>query len=453
MRSSVVVVVLCCAACFVGLDLPPESQVLCAAADDCPAGSVCVVAVGRCVDVDSACVLDDGGAAGDGTACGDGLRCVDGACRGPFCGDGFVDDGEECDPRNDVLCREGCIAARCGDGILDSNEGCDSDRDDCVACTQLCPAGKGDCDFDVDNGCECDTPAIFTGYEGFVVSGVVDGDFLFLSRFPNSGDLQTELVRVDLRDNSLEVIVPRINSALFVQNERHTWVHIDVLQDDGVDITAPIIDGVVQDDVFRVPTFGIALVGDDLFVNHLKDGIYRHDAATGLTGEKLALDVCIEGCELQPCGDGFIISDYLEEGTLISHVFVDAAGVATHLFDTVGTFGNFGCTDDGTPTWVEGRSVLVLPRDPSGERRVVAQLPALDTTIVFQSPLLTLGGEPVVSAEFGFTSTAVRVRPFGGLRAVGAGFVVPVPRRVFLFEFFTGTLSQFNGAAGAGGAP
>ena len=46
-----------------------------------------------------------------------------------MCGDGMVDDGEECDDGNDVEtdeCLGTCVAAKCGDGVpQDGVEECD----------------------------------------------------------------------------------------------------------------------------------------------------------------------------------------------------------------------------------------------------------------------------------------------------------------------------------------
>jgi cysteine-rich repeat protein len=81
----------------------------------------------------------------------------------PSCGDGTVDEGEECDDGNEQS-GDGCSATCerekvpcCGDGILDAGEKCDdgntSNGDGCSSTCQLEPrCGDGT----VDAGEECD---------------------------------------------------------------------------------------------------------------------------------------------------------------------------------------------------------------------------------------------------------------------------------------------------------
>ncbi len=102
---------------------------------------------------------------------------------GPVCGNGELEDGEECDDGNDIdtdACVSGCLTARCGDGhVYIGHEACDdADTDDTDACLQTCvEAACGDghlhsgveqCDdgnLAGDDGCEsdcrfgCQTPA------------------------------------------------------------------------------------------------------------------------------------------------------------------------------------------------------------------------------------------------------------------------------------------------------
>ena len=70
----------------------------------------------------------------------------------PYCGDGVLDDGEECDDgdeNNDTepgACRVDCALPFCGDGICDLEE----HYDDCV---EDCPGVGEPCDQDDPNAC------------------------------------------------------------------------------------------------------------------------------------------------------------------------------------------------------------------------------------------------------------------------------------------------------------
>jgi hypothetical protein len=71
------------------------------------------------------------------------------------CGDGVVDDGEECDDgdgnADEVAdaCRLDCVAPTCGDGVLDADEMCDpatgprTSPDACLTCEQELPDAGG----------------------------------------------------------------------------------------------------------------------------------------------------------------------------------------------------------------------------------------------------------------------------------------------------------------------
>lgn len=75
-------------------------------------------------------------------------------CRGgPVCGDGVLDEGEQCDDGNNVD-GDGCSAectveSYCGDGVLDEGEECDDgnfvDGDGCSATCQMEGSGLGSC--------------------------------------------------------------------------------------------------------------------------------------------------------------------------------------------------------------------------------------------------------------------------------------------------------------------
>ena len=163
-------------ACFLSLRVPPDAGVSCAAASECPADLVCVLDIGRCVAADSPCLIQGKRtAAADGTACGDGRVCVAAVCVAAGCGDGFVDvtAGETCEPALDPACRDTCVLPFCGDGVVDDGEECDGTAPDRMTCTDC----RLDCGFDqaanetgancnksLDDGCECAvTAAELTG--------------------------------------------------------------------------------------------------------------------------------------------------------------------------------------------------------------------------------------------------------------------------------------------------
>jgi cysteine-rich repeat protein len=102
---------------------------------------------------------DPAGTCGDG-AVNEGEQCDDGNdsntdtcttnCFATFCGDGIVHEGvEECDDGNVVdadACSNTCVAAACGDGVAQMPEGCDDgNADNTDACLDTCiPASCGD---------------------------------------------------------------------------------------------------------------------------------------------------------------------------------------------------------------------------------------------------------------------------------------------------------------------
>jgi cysteine-rich repeat protein len=117
-----------------------------------------------------------------GGGCGVLLSCVDGLCQEPGCGNGVVEDGEECDDGDDdssdecvtdckaavcgdgfmhvgiELCDDGlansdtgrcklnCTLQSCGDGLVGPGENCDDGNDENAdACSNACaPMGCGD---------------------------------------------------------------------------------------------------------------------------------------------------------------------------------------------------------------------------------------------------------------------------------------------------------------------
>jgi cysteine-rich repeat protein len=88
-------------------------------------------------------------------------RCSGGQCVPADCGDGLVQDDEECDDGNDVDtddCTSSCLEAACGDGFLfarqeDCDDGNDVDTDDCPSTCRKASCGDGFTNEDVE---ECD---------------------------------------------------------------------------------------------------------------------------------------------------------------------------------------------------------------------------------------------------------------------------------------------------------
>lgn len=85
--------------------------------------------------------------------CGTVLECLDGICGGRTCGNGVLDDGEECDDGNDDNlddCTSMCRFPKCGDGIVQQNEDCDDgnldDSDSCRSDCRVPACGDGHLD-------------------------------------------------------------------------------------------------------------------------------------------------------------------------------------------------------------------------------------------------------------------------------------------------------------------
>ncbi|HRI09069.1 MAG TPA: DUF4215 domain-containing protein [Nannocystaceae bacterium] len=91
-------------------------------------------------------VMDPGEECDEGAANSDTGSCTS-ACKLPVCGDGFVQAGEACDDGNDDNgdgCVSGCVAASCGDGYVGPGEACDDpDPQVCTASCALPSCGDG----------------------------------------------------------------------------------------------------------------------------------------------------------------------------------------------------------------------------------------------------------------------------------------------------------------------
>ncbi|MDP2344735.1 MAG: DUF4215 domain-containing protein [Deltaproteobacteria bacterium] len=153
-------------ACLFDAGVDSGAQIVCLRAEDCPAPTTCVIALGRCLAPDAIAgeVCGDGILAGSGSEeCDDGDANSDETanacrrdCRRARCGDDVVDLGEACDGA--AGCRADCAFARCGDGELDVDEECDDGNeefnDGCLpsSCERnVC--GDGFVDFEVE---DCD---------------------------------------------------------------------------------------------------------------------------------------------------------------------------------------------------------------------------------------------------------------------------------------------------------
>jgi cysteine-rich repeat protein len=127
--------------------------------------------------------VDTTAATGDGTP--DSTSAAESSDSGgtPMCGDGALDNGEECDDGNDIAtdaCLGDCIAARCGDSIVrDGVEACDDGLNDgsyggCQpGCEQLA-SYCGDGTMQIEEQCE---PGSVLAGTSFVCSAACVYDF------------------------------------------------------------------------------------------------------------------------------------------------------------------------------------------------------------------------------------------------------------------------------------
>ena len=99
---------------------------------------------------------------GDGQGCASGDDCSSGVCTNQecqpaACGDGVVQEGEECDEGEpSASCSDQCVVPACGNGVIDDDEQCD-DAGESASCNADCsPASCGDGVVNAAAGEECD---------------------------------------------------------------------------------------------------------------------------------------------------------------------------------------------------------------------------------------------------------------------------------------------------------
>lgn len=145
---------------------PITCQFSCTTAEDCPS-SDCATA--SCDD--NACTLT---ATDDGTSCspptGDDGTCQMGECISSNCGNGIVDEGEECEPEM----FEGCVACQYE---CESNEDCDDLQpcngvETCNMAEFACVAGEA---LDCNDGDECTDDAC-SDLSGMCLNVLIDPD-------------------------------------------------------------------------------------------------------------------------------------------------------------------------------------------------------------------------------------------------------------------------------------
>lgn len=154
----------------------------------------------RCIDGECAPETCGNGVLDEDEDCDDGNAdntddCLS-SCREATCGDGFVREGiEECDDGNDAdddACPTTCLAAVCGDGFVhggmeECDDGNDSDEDDCLSSCKAPVCGNGvkegaeECDDGNSNTTDdctslCKRPACGDGFVHSETEQCDDGD-------------------------------------------------------------------------------------------------------------------------------------------------------------------------------------------------------------------------------------------------------------------------------------
>jgi cysteine-rich repeat protein len=199
----------------------------------------------------------------------------------PGCGDGVIDDGEECDdgPDNgdDQACKSDCTLAFCGDGDVGPDEECDDGehngpkaecRDDCTQV--ICGDGH------LDPGEECD--------DG---DGVNWNECTNACRLPVCGDgLHSSNEECDNGDDNAHSgsCLPGCHEAFC--GDGHVWVGVETCDDGNDDDTDFCLSNCEH------PECG--------------DGVFHPATEACDDGNDDETDDCLSSCEVASCGDGFI---------------------------------------------------------------------------------------------------------------------------------------------------
>ncbi|KIG17044.1 Microbial collagenase, secreted [Enhygromyxa salina] len=252
-----------------------------------------------------ACRLGSEDCGCDQLACDPGLACVEEICVSSSCGDGIVQEPEQCDDGNQDntdTCVQGCVQASCGDGFVGPGETCDDgNQDNADACSNACvPTTCGDgvvqppeqCDdANTDDTDDClSTCAQASCGDGFVHAGVEACDD---ANADDTDACLSDCVAASCGDG---------------------FVHAGV---------EPCDDGNADDTDACLSDCVAASCGDG-FVH---EGVEACDDAN--TDDT---DACTQICELAACGDGFVQPDageLCDDGNLIDGDGCDATCLPT----------------------------------------------------------------------------------------------------------------------------